>query len=417
MRRATLPALAFVALALTIAPGLAGCGKPPADATDAAELVPPGASSLLRVQTSQVARATRAAGLLARIRAGAGFARDLHDDLHPVPRSAGPELDVATIRGGRVFYTQPADEKAFAEALDARGRPHARIRGWTVFAASAALLDAVSHRRGSLAERAWYAAASATLPSDAAVGRVVRQAVPGWRATALSVHDADVELEVHRRLPPGPRPQAGSSLAAVVPVDAIAAAGVAGPGNVPGSAPQLIRELARAVGGPAVGWVRAGDPLPEVAIVSRPRAAGPALRATGAFLARLTKNPASFAVTLDGRPLRQVVNGPIDLYYGLVDGELIVTDSATAPGRLGSGSSSGSGGGAGAAIARLPDATESWAFVDLGRALPLAQVFGGLFGSEVPATLQVRLAPLRDLLVHSSHEGRVATVVTRIGLR
>jgi hypothetical protein len=409
MRRAALPALAVIELALA----LAGCGKPPADATDAAELVPPGASSLLRVQTSQVARATRAASLLARIRPGSTVARDLPR----VPPSAGPELDVATIRGGRVFYTQPPDEQAFAQALDAAGRPHARIRGWTVFAASTALLDAASHRRGSLAEERWYAAASATLPFGAAVSQVVRQVVASWRATSLSAHDTDVELEVHRRLPPGPRPQAGSSLAAEVPADAIAAAGVAGPGNVPSGAPVLLREVARAVGGPAVGWVRTGEPLPEVTIVSRPRAAGPALHATAALLARLTKNPASTAVTLDGRPLRQVASGAIDLYYGLVDGQLVVTDSPTAPGRLGSGSTSGSGGRAGAAVARLPDATESWAFADLGRALPLAQIFGGLFGSEVPATLPARLAPVRDVLVHASHKGRVATVVTRVGPR
>lgn len=383
---------------------LVGCGGAPRGTADAADLVPPGASSFLRVRTSQV---PRAAALLARFPSSLSLLRrGLLRDVPRVPPGAGAELDVATIGGGRVFFTQPVDEQAFAKQLDAAGRPHARVRGWTVFAASAALLDAVRKQRGSLADRLWYRAASATLPSEAAL----REVASGWWAAALTVHDADAELEVHRlrsRLPP----QAGSSLAAQVPADAIAAAGVAGPQNVPLRAPKLLHELARALGGPVVGWVRAGTPLPEVTVVSRPADGRRALGATARLIARLTKNPASSAVTLGGRPMRRVANGAIDIYYGLVRDELVVTDSAAAPARL------GSGGRTLPARSRLPDATESWAYANVSDGLPLAHLFAGLFDTQVPEALETRLAPLEDVLVYASHEGHVATVVTRIGTR
>lgn len=376
---------------------LAGCGGP-SRATDAAELAPSGASSLLRVRTAQF---PRAAALLAGFPARGNALRVLPR----VPPGAGRELDVATIDGGRVFYTQPADEHAFAKHLDATGRVHAWIRGWTVFATSPSLLDAVRHRRGNLSDRPWYVAASATLPSRAAL----RELTPGWRATALTVSGAGAELEVNRLRPP--IPQVDGSLAALVPADAIAAVGIASAQSVPARAPKLVHDLAAALGGPAVGWVRGELPLPEVTLVSQPSAARRALRATARLVAQLTKNPKSSAVTLDGLPMRHVANGAIDVYYGLVRGRLVVTDSATAPGRL------GSGGTTPATLSRLPDATESWAYVNVHDGLPLAQRFAGLFDTAVPAALATSLAQLREVLVSASHEGRIATVVTHASTR
>ena len=386
MRRSALLAGATLALA--------GCGGP-GGTNHAADLVPPGASSFVRVRTAQL---PRAAALLARFPSRGNVLRVLPR----IPTGAGRELDVATLSGGRVYYTRPADENAFAKRLDAAGRVHAKIRGWTVFAASAALLDAVLHRRGNLSDRPWYVAGSATLPSRAAL----RELVPGWRATALTLSGADAELEVHRLRPP--LPQVGAALAAEVPADAIAAVGVASARSVPRRAPKLLHELAAALGGQAVGWVRADTPLPELTFVSKPSDARRALHATARLIARLTKNPRSGAVRLGGLPMRHVATGAIDFYYGLVRGKLIVTDSASAPARL------GSGGTPLRALASLPNATESWTYVNLRDGLPLAKRFAGLFDTTVPQTLASSLAPVRDVLVYAFHEGRVATVVTRI---
>jgi hypothetical protein len=377
---------------------LTGCGGGAGKTTNAATIVPAGATSYVQARTSELPRAV---GLLARFPRRGGLLRRVPR----VPPGAGPELDVATLAGGgRVFYTQPADEHAFAKRLDASGRVHARISGWTVFATSPALLDAVKHRRGSLGNSRWFVAAGAALPSHAAL----REVVPGWRATALSVHLSDAELEVHRLR--RPLPQSSSALAAEVPADAIAAAGVAGPQSFSTGAPKLLVRLASVVHGPAVGWVRPDAELPEVTVVARPADGPRALRATETLLALLTKNPVRTAVTVEGVQLTEVANGAIDFYVGLVRGRLVLSDSAAAAVRT------GSRGKALPAVARLPGATESWAFADVSAALPLAHLFAGLFATTVPPALEASVAPLRDVLVYASHEGRVATVVTRIGL-
>jgi hypothetical protein len=325
--------------------------------------------------------------------------------LPAVPTGAGPELDVATVAGGRVYYTQPSDPKAFDKRLDATGRVHARLLGWTVFAQRPDLLDAVRHRRGSLTGETWYAAASRTLPAGAAVRELTR----GWRTIALSVTSGDAELVMHRLGPPGP--ESSSALAAAVPADAIVAAGVASPANVPAGMPSLLRGLAAAVDGPLVGWVRPGADLPEVTVVATPAHPGRALRETAGFVARLTKNPAAASVLVDGARLRQVSNGAIDLYYGLVAGRLVLSDSGSAAASAGSAGTGGL-----AALSRIPGATESWTYLNVPAGLPLAHAYAGLLDFEVSPRLEARLTPLQEVLHYESREGRVAMTVTRVTL-
>ncbi len=376
---------------------LAGCGRRASEVTDAATLVPPGVTSYLEVRT---ALAPRAAALLARFPARVpglpGAPR--------IPPGSGPVLDVATLTGGQVMYTQPADEKNFAKRLDATRRAHARIGGWIVFSTSPALLDAVEHRRGSLATTGWYRAAVATLPADAALEEIA----PGWRATALTVQRHSAELEVHRlRLP---RRQASTALARDVPADAVAAVGVSGPLSVPPAAPKLVHELASALGGPAVIWVRPDTSLPEVTIVTRPVDGTQAALAATSLLAGLTRDRLRSTVTVGGIRLTKIANGAIDFYIGLAGGRLVISDNPTAASRVGASSRTLP------AVARLPDATESWAFADPPGALPLVRQFSGLLGATLAPGLEARLAQLRSVLVHTSHRGRLATSVTRIDL-
>jgi hypothetical protein len=315
---------------------------------------------------------------------------------------------VAAVEGGRVFFTQPADRKAFAKRLDKLGRLHAQVSGWTVYASNAALLDAVRHRRASLRSVDWYRAASAALPSGAAL----REVRPGWRAVGLSLHQGNAELVVHERLTAAPRAaQSSSALAHVVPADAFVAAGAANLAAVPASAPSLLRELARAVGGPLVGWVRPGPDLPEVTFVGRPAAPARALRATGALVARLTKNPSAADVVVGGRRVLVVPNGAVDVYYGLVSGRLVLTDSSDAFARVVSP-------GASLALVRyMPAAVGSWATIDPATALPVAGRFSGLLDFTVPPRTAADLARLRDVLRYTTRRGRVTTTVTRVDLR
>jgi hypothetical protein len=109
--------------------------------------------------------------------------------------------------------------------------------------------------------------------------------------------------------------------------------------------------------------------------------------------------------------LREVSNGAIDLYYGLVDGRLVLSDSGSAAASAGLAAKSL------AALSRLPGATESWTYLNVPAGLPLAHAYAGLFDLAVPPALEARLVPVREELHYESHEGRVATTVTRVGLR
>lgn len=390
----------YAALTACVLVLLTGCGGRPAETPDAANLVPASASSYLRIRTSE--RAHAAALLLRFPTRGDAFSA-----LPRVPPGAGPELDVATIGGTRVFFTQPADVKALAKWLDATGRFGARVRGWTVYARSTAALDTVRHARGSLAGRPWYAAAMKALPTRAAI----RQIATGWRAAALSFNREDAELLVRHAVRARPAAKSSSSLAALVPADAIAAAGAAGPRAVPAAAPVLLRQVAAAVGGPLVGWVRPDAGLPEVTVVAQPAETRRALRATATLVARLTRNPVSAGVTVDGVRMEEVANGAIDLYYGLVGGKLVVSDSAAAAERITSTPK------ALPAVSQLPGAIESWAYLDVPAGLPLEHTFSGLFETQLPASTEASIAPLLDILVYSATNGRVATTVMRVGLR
>ena len=92
----------------------------------------------------------------------------------------------------------------------------------------------------------------------------------------------------------------------------------------------------RQCGGPRVGWVRPDAGLPEVTVVAQPAETRRALRATATLVARLTRNPVSAGVTVDGVRMEEVANGAVDLYYGLVGGKLVVSDSAAAAERIAS---------------------------------------------------------------------------------
>ncbi|MFZ1880448.1 MAG: hypothetical protein WAU41_09800, partial [Gaiellaceae bacterium] len=149
----------------------------------------------------------------------------------------------------------------------------------------------------------------------------------------------------------------------------------------------------------------------ELTVVATPADPRRALRETARFVARLTKNPSAAAVTVDGARLRQVSNGAIDLYYGLVRDRLVLSDSGSAA------ANAGSTGKSLTAVSQLPGSTESWTYLDVPAGLPLAHAYAGLFDLTVPPALETRLAPLREVLRYESHEGRVATTVTRLGLR
>jgi hypothetical protein len=116
-------------------------------------------------------------------------------------------------------------------------------------------------------------------------------------------------------------------------------------------------------------------------------------------------------VVVGGRRVLVVPNGAVDVYYGLVGGRLVLTDSADAFARVVSP-------GASVALATsMPAAVGWWATIDPATALPVADRFSGLLDFAVPPRTAADLAGLRDVLRYTTRRGRVTTTVTRVDLR
>ena len=90
----------------------------------------------------------------------------------------------------------------------------------------------------------------------------------------------------------------------------------------------------QAVNGPAILYLKAGAPLPEVTIVVKPADAQKAQQTVGTLLAKFAKSAKPASTTVNGVTLQSVSLGPVSLYYGVLDGQLVLTDSQTAIGEL-----------------------------------------------------------------------------------
>ena len=374
-------------------------------------------------------------------------------DLATLAKSAGSEIDVAvlTVNGQPtpVGFAKPDDEKAFDAQLEQAGSRHMTIDGWTVFGGQQAELDAVSKRSADLSDDAAYQAAIKSLPDDAivrfyaapgaenALRGAAKQQVPSaalgslpsakWFAGAVTSQDGALKLEVHAKST-GIKAQTGTSLADKIPAGSIVALALAGGVTIPASAQQQLAPLGAQLGvdlsalisalnGPVIAYVRPGIPLPEVTIAARPTQPGPAAEAVGALLARFTNGAKGVPTKVDGGTLNKMDLGPIALYFGVNDGQLVVTDSSNAlaelkgsVGRL-SGDSVFKEAKDGAGMS---DSTQGFLFVDIKDALPALSGFAQLANQKLPPEVENNLRPLRSALVFGSADSGVQTFVAYV---
>jgi hypothetical protein len=453
--------VAFVAL---LAAGCgAGGGGGPTD--DASGLVPQGAlayvtldtdfgSGQIRSAESIVEKFPQGPKLLDALRTG--IQSNGGPNARALKRSVGPEVDVAVLevdgKLNAVGYTQPKDEKAFDALLDKPGDSHAvhtKISGWTVFADTQAFLDAAKHRKANLGDDATYQAAAATLPGDALVRAyasplglqaalheaTTQTAAAGqafgslsgakWVAAAVSSSDGAFKLEVHSKTPG--KTLSVPSLADQIPSGSIVGLSLRGGGaTVPPQTRQQLGSVSRRLGidlqalidaldGPVIAYVRAGLPIPEVTIASKPKNPERVKPAIKQLIAKLSGGGVTPVPTrVDGGILDKVDLGSIALYYGVANGEFVVTDSANALAEL-----KGSVGhltgdsvfkdakdGAG-----MDDDNEGFLFLDLKDALPAVSGFAQLANQKLPPQVEANLRPLRSLLVYGSRDGAVQTFV------
>ena len=466
--RATLGVIAI--LAATVA--VAGCGGGGGDVSatggeSAASLVPATARAFVAIDTDFDSDQVKAADDVlkkfpGRNRALAAIRNAMSRsgvDPDALQRSAGPELDVALLGAGgdlAVGFTQPSDEDEFIRILESADDPprHMEKDGWTIFSESQAGLDAVRDAEDKLADLEPYQDAIAQLPAEAlakgyasalgirsitagglgagAPGGTAPGALKGarWASAALLAHDDGVEVEGYGATGGGGAAPYAATLTDDIPSGSVLALSFRNPGQALdqlGSAGTFVlpaieqalgvsvAELRAALSGEGVLYVRPGTLIPEVALITKPADEQRALATVNRLAQHLAPAGAQATpTTVSGVPMHKLSLGAVGILYGVVDGKLIVTNSATAVRFV------HEGGGesleddktfqeASDAVG-LPDETSGWLYLDFKDGVPLVEALAELAGEELPAELTENLRPLRSAILYASRDGQIQTV-------
>lgn len=459
--------LAGVAVVAVLAAGCGGGGGG-SSSSSADSLAPADALAFATIDTDRgSAQVSSALKILNKFPIKARAERQLRSSINQsgvnfdaLTSSAGSEVDIVEIKvNGQpqtVGLAQPSDEKAFDAQLDKSSTKHTTMKGWTVFSDEQATLDAFTKQSGgSLSDDTAYQAATKTIPADgdaiarfyassagaqtalgAAKTNLGRSAgslnsftAASWIAGALTSQDGAFKLEVHAKSASTTSAPAGNTLVDQIPSGAIVALALQGGGAVvPASAAQQLQAagqqlgidlpaLVSALNGPVIAYVRPGIPLPEVTIAARPTQPQRAATAIGSLLSRIAKGKRGVPTPVDGGTLTKVDLGPVGLFYGVNNGQLVVTDSANALAEL-----KGSVGhltgdsvfkeakdGAG-----MTDSGQGFLYVDVKDALPALSGFAQLANQTLPPAVETNLRPLRSLLVYGSRDGNVQSFVAYV---
>jgi hypothetical protein len=456
--------LAGVAVLAVLAAGCGGGGGGSAS-SDADSIVPRDALAFVTIDTDtssgQVASALK---ILKKFPIEPRAERQLRAsisqggaNLSTITKSAGSEVDLAVLMvNGKptpVGFAKPSDEKAFDAQLDQNQGKHQTIDGWTVFADKQASIDAVSNRKGDLSADSTYQAALKSLPDDAiarfyaspagedAVVRAAEKQVPAtstvtfpqaqWTAGALTSNDGAFKLEVHSKNAKTQVLSQHNPLTSKIPAGSIVALALNGGGatkTLPAATQDQLSVLGQQLGvdlpglisvlnGPVIAYVRPGIPLPEVTIAARPAQPANASSAVGSLLARLAKGAKGVPTKVEGGTLNKLDLGPIALYYGVNDGQLVVTDSSNALAELNGSVGRLSGDdvfkeakdGAG-----MTDSAQTFLFLDIKDALPALSGFAQLANQNLPPEVENNLRPLRSALLYGSSDSSVGSFVAYV---
>jgi len=458
--------LAGVAAVAVLAAGCGGGGG--SSAGDAESLVPGNALAFATIDTdTSTAQVSSALKILDKFPIEPRAEQQLRAsitksgvDFNALTSSAGSEVDIAviTVNGEPqpVGLAKPSDEKAFDAQLDKSSTRHTTMKGWTVFADEQATLDAFTKQSGSsIADDAAYQAATKTIPADGdaivrfyassagaqtALGAAKSDLGPSagslnaftaatWIAGSLTSEDGAFKLEVHAKSKSTSKIPSGNALADKIPAGSILALALQGGGaTIPASAQEQLSvvgqqlgvdlpALVSALNGPVIAYVRPGIPLPEVTIAARPTQPRPAAAAIGALLARFTNGAQGVPTKVDGGTLAKMDLGPVALYFGVNDGQLVVTDSSNALAEL-----NGSVGRLSddavfkeaKAGAGMSDSTQGFTYVDIKDALPALSGFAQLANQTLPPEVETNLRPLRSALLFGSTDAGVQTFVVYV---
>jgi hypothetical protein len=166
-----------------------------------------------------------------------------------------------------------------------------------------------------------------------------------------------------------------------------------------------------------IAYVRPGIPLPEVTIAARPANPQSAATAIGGLVTRFATGAKAVPSKVDGGTLNKLDLGPVSLYYGVNDGQLVVTDSSNALAEL-----NGSVGRlSGDAVfkeakdgAGMAADTQTFVYLDIKDALPALSGLAQLGNQKLPPEVENNLRPLRSALLFGSSDNEIGSFVVYV---
>jgi hypothetical protein len=327
---------------------------------------------------------------------------------------------------------------------------HAVVDGWTIFSDTQAALTAFQNEadKGKLADASTYKQATADLPSEtnvtaylngATAVSALKSALPqagavptgqlDWLGAALLTQPDSVKLVGAVKSGQLPGQTFKPTLLSHVPSGALLVASFRGGDQLKqqltqtpalqqqlGQVQQLlgvsVDQIAALVAGEGVLYVSSGVPYPEVTLVihqSSPTAAATTLNKLVARVAAFVNAKVTTAVIPGVTNAKKVAAGPVAIYFGVFDGNLVISDSTT--GFRGSASTSITDDPIfqkASEAAGRPDQSAGFLYVNIKDSVPLLEGLAQFSGATIPPEVSANLAPLQSFLAYATVDNGVA---------
>ncbi len=388
-------------------------------------------------------------------------------DLETVKSAVGPEVDIVLLDITKnpkvVGLTQPKDEAKFNQLLDT-GTGHAKhekIGDWTVFSDQQASIDAFKAAQSGdkLSDSSAFGDAMAKLPDEALVkayvdgtglNQALREQLQGqvqvagslanldklkWLGASLEAQDdgaamrfvasgidtgdADYTSDLVKKAPEG-----ALVFATFKGVDKSFGQLSAGAGGamVEQFLGLRLADLANLFKGETAVWVSAGTPIPEVTVVlsGDPKQSLATLNTLTAKLSALAGG-APRQTTVSGVALTEVPLSGVSIFYGEVDGKVLVTDTTNSVRDFlaGGGSSLADDPAFKSAVdaSGMPDSYGAFVYVNIPDTIAAFSGLATAAGSNLPPDVDANARPLRSAVLWSSQDGGVADVQAFVEIR
>jgi hypothetical protein len=184
-----------------------------------------------------------------------------------------------------------------------------------------------------------------------------------------------------------------------------------GLGLVEGVLGVKVKDLASLFKNEVALYVRAGSPIPEVTLLSHqddPKAALATIDSLATHIGSLVGGGAPHATTVDGAPVKEITvgGGVASIFYGVIAGKVVVTDSRTGIHDL-----LQSGGAklrddaafkSSRKASGMPDDTPFFLYADIRDSVTLVESLAQLAGAKIPPSADANLRPLKSLVVYAA---------------